>query len=453
MEECVLIIDDDREYAASLRRVLVASGLGIEVGIGSSEEELKGLLTAQLPLAVVLDLHLNETHGVEAGFSTLKMLNREAPWCRVIVLTGHGSTDHGVRAISLGAANFLQKPVEIPHLLALLKDAIEQAHLRLHLQKLLENQEAPLAGVVGGRALSMKGVLEKIIYASRTNQPVLILGETGTGKGLCAKAIHDGSLRASKPFVRYQPHFVSSDLVNSELFGHKKGAFTGALEDRRGLLAEANGGTLFLDEIDELPHDTQVTLLGVLQEKTYRPLGSNEEKRSDFRVICATNRPVTESLQSGKLRSDLFHRISHFQIQLPPLRERLDDLPDLVRALLARISRRESFAIFAIDEEAMHYLRQQRWDGNIRELEGVLESAAWSASFARRPCVTREDLALVFSPEASAAPIQGSFHELVEAYKRSIIERALQETGGNQVQAAKLLGMDRTSLRRLLKPT
>lgn len=449
MEECVILLDDDVEYGTSLKRVILSSGFPHDLQVASSEQELKSILHSRRPLSVVLDLHLNEAQGVEAGFSVLKMLTREAPYCRVVVLTGHGSTEHGIRAISLGAANFLQKPVEIPHLIALLKDAVEQAHLRLQLQKLLEDQAAPIAGVVGGKAPLMKGVLEKIRHASRTNQPVLILGETGTGKGVCAKAIHDGSIRAHKAFVRYQPHFVSSDLVNSELFGHKKGSFTGATEDRRGLLLEAHGGTLFLDEIDELPHDTQVTLLGVLQDKVFRPVGANEERQSDFRIICATNRPVAESLKSGKLRADLYHRISHFQIHLPPLRDRLEDLPELAAALLGRISRREGFGVFAIDSDALLALRGQQWGGNVRELEGVLESAAWNASFSRRPCVTKEDLSLVLSP-GERREENVTFHELVEEYKRGLVEKALAETGGNQLQAAKLLGMDRTSFRRIL---
>lgn len=443
----ILIVDDDREAAASLVRALSTTTLYVHFFSAPDRDKALGIFLESKPPVVVLDLHLDDRAGVEGGFSLLAKMLETSPPCRIIVLTGHGSDEYGIRALSLGAASFLEKPASIPHLAALIADGLKQYGLRKELESLRRREYETLGLQVAGVGPRTRELLEQLHYAAQTaHQPVLITGETGTGKGLCAVCIHRLGESASAPFIRYQPSFLTPDLVHSELFGHVKGAYTGAIGNRDGLISEADGGTLFLDEIDELPPDIQVTLLGVLQEKTYRKVGSSQEHKSDFRLIAASNQDPQECLNSGKLRKDLYHRIAHLRIHIPPLRDRREDILPLAHHALKQIYLREEVNVHEISEEAASRLCAYEWPGNVRELFAAVEGAAYHARYEGRLSIESRDL---FFSQSTRPCGRQDFHSRVEAFKQQLVRDALSRNKGNQGRAAEDLGLDRKSLRRI----
>jgi DNA-binding NtrC family response regulator len=300
-----------------------------------------------------------------------------------------------------------------------------------------------------GPSQSSQQLREKLLFAAKTRQPVLLTGETGVGKGHAAKLIHELGPRSLKSFVRFQPSLSSGDLVLSELFGHLKGAFTGAHENKKGLFLLADGGTLFLDEIDELSHEVQVALLGVLQEKKFRVLGSSEEKEIDVRIVCAGNRPLEESLTNGKLRKDLYHRIAHLELSIAPLRDRKEDIPVLVNLFLQEFNEEESFNVVELSAESLKALCGYEWPGNVRELKAKVEDAAYRAAFSGRSCVELEDFGDLKLKAVSAT--QQDFRSLVNLYQLELVLDALKRNDGNQVKASADLKLDRSTLRRILQ--
>ncbi len=446
----VLLVDDDSEGVLSLVRALKSAPINAHFHAAGNAEEAMKIFSGKKPSVIVLDLCIDESQGVSSGFSLLQQFLSLSEICRVIILTGNGSTEYGVRAISLGAAHFLEKPADIPHLTALINDGLSQAALRAELS-LLRNKEISTAFVgIIGESTKTKDLIGQVQYAAQTSQPVLLSGETGTGKGLCAMAIHRLGGRSANRFIRYQPTFLTPDLVNSELFGHVKGAFTGASEPRKGLLAEANHGTLFLDEINELPQETQIALLGVLQDKVMRPVGSNQEQPTDFRLITAVGNFPEECLASGTLRKDFYHRIAHLRIHLPPLRERREDIPSIASHVLAQLREKEEADVHEVSDDALFILSRYDWPGNIRELDAVVEAAAYHAQFKGRKFVLPEDVRCGTSDSGEPAE-ERDFHANVETYRRRLVEEALARNGGNQVRAAAEIGLDRKSIARILK--
>jgi DNA-binding NtrC family response regulator len=448
----LLLIDDDAEMLQSLARALspLIAPLTLS-GAGNAEAAMQTLL-AEHPKVVVLDLCLDERVGVESGFSLLESIVAQSPTTRVIILTGHGSLAHGVRALTKGAASFLEKPVDPAHLAALVVDAARQAELRRENERLRrQNLDSPLTQLVGTSDEIVR-LREQIDFAASTNQPVLILGETGTGKGLCARLLHEGSARAKGKFVHYQPNFGGGDLVQSELFGHLKGAFTGAEGARKGLALEAHGGTLFIDELDEVPAETQVKLLDLIQERRVRALGSDTFQSLDCRFVAATNRPIATALEEGKIRRDLYHRIAHCVLELPPLRARLGDIPALCERILSDLQGREALNVFDIEKGAVEILQRQQWPGNVRELQAVVTNAAYQARYKGRSvieCGDVKSLSNIVEQDSDPGYAGGSFHEAVLAFKSKLVREALSRSGGNQVKAAAELGLDRKTLRRL----
>ncbi len=446
----VLLVDDDADQLQSMARALspLVSPLSI-CGAGDSAAALSMALQED-PKVVVLDLCLNEKIGVESGFQLLQALRVQNPLARLIVLTGHGSIVHGIRALNLGAASFLEKPSEPAHVAALVKDAVSQAVLRREYEQLAQKRGSPLLEQLSGSSASIMALREQLLFIASTQQSVLILGETGTGKGLCARLIHEMSPRRSKKFIHYQPNFGGGDLVQSELFGHLKGAFTGATEARKGIVLEAHLGTLFIDELDELTPDTQIKLLDLIQEKRIRPVGADSFQSVDCRFLAATNRDIEEAISSGKIRRDLHHRIAHCLVRIPPLRERLADIPDLCGMFLRQLQEREGLNVFEVTPEALGELSKRAWPGNVRELQGMVETAAYHARFKNRAGITLEDLTINGRSAQQSGPISTSFHEQVRHFKARLIEQALDASEGNQVQAAKMLGLDRGTMRRAL---
>lgn len=442
----ILIVDDDRTGLESLTRALAHATQNARLITASSPEQaLETLKKIELDIAIV-DLSLNRSQGVEAGYALITDLTREAPACRIIVLTGHAGTEFGVRALSLGAAHFLAKPADINHLNALIRDGIEQSRLRRQLARFQQRQQDQLARKVIGISSAAQRLREEIRYAASSAQAVFIRGETGTGKGLCAQLIHQMSDTCQNAFIRYQPLGGSADLTNSDLFGHRRGAFTGATENRTGLLLSAHRGTLFLDEIDELPRESQVALLGVLHDRTYRALGDNQICQADFRLISASNAEIESRIESGDFRRDLFHRIAHHQITIPALRERREDIELLCAFVIETFRSRHGMVIDEISPEALTLLKQHHWPGNIRELQAVIENALWKARYHKRSRVETADLTL---ERPSGSTQSASLRHQVEAFEQQLVVAALNAHQGNCSAAARSLGIDRGTVRRI----
>jgi len=447
----VLLVDDDEELIQSLARVLSRLIAPRTISATTNVDRASRALPVERPLVVVLDLCIDERVGVESGFELLSEITEHDATTRVIVLTGHGSSAHGIRALQMGAASFVEKPANPEHLAALIKDACAQAELRREFINMKRSRQSPLARALVGSSEVMRQLREQIEFAAAISKPVLLTGETGTGKSHCARLIHECSERRKKNFVHYHPNFGSGDLVQSELFGHVKGAYTGAQDTRRGLALEADGGTLFIDELDEVTHETQVRLLDLLQEQRVRAIGSDSYTSVTCRFIAATNRPIDEALQSGKIRRDLHHRLAHCSIALPPLRQRLGDIPELVSVMLDELRAREDIHVFEVSEGALEACQAHAWPGNIRELQGVIERAALYAHYKGRRVVARDDLGTIARKESSQSLGQAtrSFHAEVEEFKRKLVREALDSCEGNQVHAARLLRIDRGTIRRL----
>lgn len=449
----VLFVDDEPAAIRSLIRRLSERSPNYSCLEANTPQEALRLAETHSPAACVIDLSVEPNRGPESGYELLEQLLKLDPTTRVLVLTGHGAEEYGIRALNAGAASFLSKPVEPAHLDALIRDAFSFSDLKRQYAALAEQPDSSAPKLEGMRSVSesMRQSIQDGAFAAVHNQPLLILGETGVGKGVLAQAIHLSGKRRSQPFVRYQPSYGSHDLVTSELFGHTRGAFTGAAADRAGLIEAANGGTLFIDEIDELPHETQVMLLNVLQERTFRRVGSNRVQTSDFRLISATNLPFKKLVADGKLRQDFFHRVAHLTIELPPLRERRDDIPLLAEAFLRELSNRENLNVYSISQASLGKLSSYRWSGNIRELQAVIEGAAYRAQYDNRRLIEPNDFNLLGSTEGDLSS-QGAdcFREKVKLYEIQLIEEALRKHNNNQSKAAESLKLDRSTMRRIL---
>ncbi len=447
--EKVLFVDDDVASTRTLVNSLKRRGADFMALTASSASEALRVLESEHPEVAVVDLSLNPDEGPQSGLTLVSEIVAFNANIRVLVLTGHGAEEFGIKALNMGAASFVAKPVDALHILALIRDSLSVVRLKQSYQELASSPNG-LQGRVGLFAASskMKSVIEAVAYASSISQPVLIVGETGTGKGVIAQAIHRAGPRVKEPLIRVQPTFTSNDLLISEIFGHQRGAFTGAIENRKGLLEEAHKGTLFIDEVDELPKETQILLLNVLQERVFRRVGSNQEIRSDFRLITATNRPLDELVAKDRLREDFFQRIAHFVIELPPLRERTEDIPHLAQEFLQQTVSREKIAVFGFTPEAIGKLVQYNWPGNVRELLAVVEGGVFRANFANRRLVEPEDLHL--RKKTTVRINDGNFRERVKLYEWQLVQEALARVNGNQSKAAESLGLDRTVLRRIL---
>ena len=460
----VLLVDDDLDALDSLERSLRRLSPDIDFISANSVEQTDALVQQFRPEVCVLDLVLSRSQGVESGFEALKSVKVYSPNTRVIVLTGHGRREFGIRCLALGAASFLQKPVNLSHLAALIADGIVQSQLKSSYQELLSQSTTGLEEVLIGQSDFVLALRDQVIYAGMNSQPVLVNGETGTGKGVCARAIHRFGKRKNRSFVKYQPTLASNDLLNSELFGHARGAFTGAVQSRRGLIQEADGGTLFLDEIDEFPQATQVLLLGVLQDKHYRVVGESDERSSDFRLVCACNKRLENLLESGKLRSDLYHRIAHERIVLKPLRDRREDIEPLAEYFLNQIALHNDLPVWELDQSARSKLVEYSWPGNVRECQAAVEGAAFRANRSGRAFVSAQDLHLSIGQSPSGERSDkgeslllgksGScinYHREVEEFKVRLILDALRKNRGNQSRAAAALGLERSTMRRILE--
>jgi two-component system, NtrC family, response regulator HydG len=439
----ILIVDDEANLTAVLG-ILFEKEYAMRSAANCAEA--RRLIESQFFDLVFTDLILPDGTGIEL----LTAIKEKNPATEVILMTGYGSIDTTIEAIKKGAFYYLEKPFTPDQILMLAERAMEFVSMKkqnVMLKRALAGGNEALGMV--GRTPKMRQIYETILATARSEASVLIEGESGTGKELIAAAFHNQSARVSKAFIRINCAAIPRDLIESELFGYKKGAFTGADRDRRGLIEAASGGTLLLDEIAEMPAHLQTKLLRVLQEHKLRRLGDEREVEVDFRLIAATNRDTAQARREGILREDLYFRISTIKITVPPLRERLDDLPLLAENFMARYAEKYGKDIERISQDTVAHLSRYEWPGNVRELESVIERAVL---FCHRQEINPECL-----PEHIIPAIGSSFrceippYLTLEQVEREVIEQTLCRTGGNVKKTAQILNLHRPTLYRKLR--
>lgn len=445
MDARILIVDDDESLRDMLAMALDARGYGATTA-ASGEAALERLVDDTFD-AVITDLHMPGMDGLELGRRIIE--NRDVP---VILLTGEGTIEAAIGAVRAGVDDFLRKPVEIEQLILVLERAIENRSLRRELKRLRDavGDIQPFEDMVG-RSAPMKTLQDLVTRVAPADVSVLITGESGTGKELVARAMHERSPRAPGAFIAINCAAMPAALLESELFGHAKGAFTDAKADKMGLLRQASGGTIFLDEIGDMPMEMQAKLLRALQEKRARPVGGTDEIEFDARILAATNRDLEEDIEDGRFREDLYYRINVVHVPVPPLRARGDDVLLLAQHFVHRAAERAQRSVRGISPAVAERLRVYEWPGNVRELENAMERAVALAKFDE---ITPEDLPRkIASYESPTVEPRDDAAELptVEELERRHIARVLKATDGNKTRAAKILGFDRRTLYRKLE--
>jgi two-component system, NtrC family, response regulator AtoC len=439
-----LIVDDEQ----SIRRLCmtVGQGLGFSCAEAEAAETALELIETNPPDIVVTDLKLPSLSGAEL----LRKIKEQLPRAEVAIMTGHGSIESAVEAMRQGAYDYIEKPFRVERLRQLLQRMAEKVRLvtENHFLRERVNTETQLDGITGTSA-KIQDVMRMVSRLKDTRTPVLVTGESGTGKELVARAIHFRGPLAQMPFVAVDCGSLVPTLMESELFGHEKGAFTGALKSKPGLFHAANGGTIFLDEIGELPLELQAKLLRVLQEKEVRPVGSNEKNPVDVRVIAATNRDLEAAYRAGTFRKDLYFRLDVVTVRLPSLRERRSDIPQLVHSFLDRYAPGENVQV---TPAAMKSFLQYDWPGNVRELENCI---ARGLALGDRRVIDVADLPASIGGAGSAGSEESEASALsttaLADLERMTILRVVQQAGGDKALAGRMLGISRATLYRKLK--
>jgi len=438
----LLIVDDDTKALRLMTSAIERAGATVGAA-ASGEEGLEMAANSDYDL-MITDVQMPGIDGIEL----MRRVKDLIPDMETIVVTGHGDIPLAVRAMKEGAYDFITKPfADIRQVVTAAERALEKAVL----QNRIEELESHIRGMdkfesLVGSSPQMQNVYKWISQVAPTESTVLIHGETGTGKELVARAIHARSNRANGPFIAVNCGTLAESLLDSELFGHLKGAFTGAHSTKIGLFEAANGGTIFLDEIDSTSHHTQLGLLRVLQDKEIRPVGSVSTKTVDVRVIVCSQKDLFKLAEEGKCREDLYYRISSLPIALPPLRERMGDIPLLSKHFLEAFCKRASKQIDGFSPEAMDLLTSYRWRGNVRELENVIKQAVL---FSKKAIIERSDLAKLIEKKGSTRTKQTI--ETLDENEREHILRALRSAGDNKVLTAKMLGIQRGTLYKKMK--
>ncbi len=437
----VLVVDDDRAVRAALRVNLAKAG--IEVSLAESAEQALALLEGSPVDLVLTDVKMPGLGGLEL----LSEVRPRWPDIEVVVMTGFGNVDDAVAAMKAGAADYIIKPVSKHELLVIIERALEARDLRAEVVALRREVEAHwgLPNIVGSSP-PMRRVQELVNAVAGTPALVLLQGETGTGKELVARAIHQLSDRHAAPYVRVNCAALPDTLLESELFGHERGSFTGAVRSHQGRFEQANGGTLFLDEIGDISSAMQVKLLHVLESGEFQRLGGRETIRTDVRIVAATNRDLRQRVREGQFRKDLFYRLNVFTIRLPQLQERPEDIPALVKHFLTRSAQRGLHQVGGVSPGVMQQLRAHPWPGNVRELEHVIERAV---ILTQGEVIDRVELGETsFAPQPELGPLppgKGIAEALVD-YERALVLQALREAGGVQARAARALGVSRSNM-------
>jgi DNA-binding NtrC family response regulator len=478
----ILVIDDDTNVLDLTKFHL--SRYGVEAITAQSGEEGLSLLAEHQFDVALIDLRLPDFDGIDL----VSRIKESWPETEIIVITGYSSVTKAVEATKAGAFYFVEKPVNYDELLLLISKALERREQTSEIRSLRGklSDRTSYYNIIG-KSKAMQNIYEIIDSVAQSDANVLIMGESGTGKELVANAVHYKSLRGRKPFVKINCAALPKELIESELFGHTKGAFTGASKDKQGLIGQANGGSLLMDEIGEMPLSLQPKLLRVLQERVYLPLGSDKPQEVDFRLICATNLNPLEAMRTGMLREDLYYRINTIEIQVPPLREREEDVEYLVEHFLRVFAEKYNRPVQNISQDAYEKLFAYAWPGNVRELQNVIERAVlmtkgtaieasslplskisrplpdqpnWSQP--QSPVVQQQnesppndlnfdELCRLLVSQLSPPGVDGDAQNIFERLEGSIVQAALERTRGNKQAAANLLGLYRPRLYSIIK--
>jgi len=441
MSESILIVDDERGIRETLSAVLRDEGFVPDTA-ASGEECLKAI-TRRVYGCVLLDVWLPGIDGLE----TLRQMRDSNCDAAVVIISGHGNIETAVRATKLGAFDFIEKPLSIEKTVLTVRNALRQRQL----ERVNEELAAELKQeyVMVGESVAMRALRKQIAVVAPTDGRVLISGESGTGKELVARALHAQSRRAGAPFVEVNSAAIPQELIESELFGHVKGAFTGATAAKKGKFELADGATLFLDEVSDMSAGAQAKVLRVLEEQRFEAVGSNSPVTVDVRVIAATNKRLEEEIEKGSFRSDLFFRLNVIPFEIPPLRERAEDIPLLIDHFNQRFARAYGKKPKRFDPKAIEAMQGYSWPGNVRELRNTIERIVIMHQNHR---VSSKDLP-AFGDEAPPASSYRfpSFKEASDAYHREFIQRKLDEADGNVARAAELMGVDRSHLYRRMR--
>jgi len=442
--EHILIVDDEPAIRSSLRGVLEDEGYRVTaVGSGSAALTRVG---EELPDLIFLDIWMADMDGLE----TLAQIKRARPETIVVMISGHGTIETAVRATKLGAYDFIEKPLSLEKILVVTTRALEHARLERENAQLRERLD--LQWDIVGQSAAVHALRQQIATAAPTSGRVLIHGENGSGKQLVARGIHQLSMRAAQSFVEVNCAAIPEELIESELFGHEKGAFTGAVARRKGKFEAANGGTLFLDEVADMSLKTQAKVLRALEEQAFERVGGIETIKVDVRVIAASNRDLAELIGQGRFREDLFYRLNVIPIEVPPLRDRKEDIPLLISHFIARFGAENGKRAKTVSVEALAYFLQYDWPGNVRELRNMVERLVIMAP---GTVIGPDDLPVPLRPK-DAAPGSDSTHERTLKEAREVFERAyilseLRAMDWNMTRTAEKLGIERSHLYRKIK--
>ncbi|MGO9642251.1 MAG: sigma-54-dependent transcriptional regulator [Candidatus Acidiferrales bacterium] len=442
MRPRLLIVDDEEGIRRSLSAVLADEGYDVEA-VATGEECLERLAERPFDL-VFLDIWLEGMDGLD----TLERIRQAGSAAMVVMISGHGNIETAVRATKLGAFDFIEKPLSLEKISVVVKNALE--HFRLASENLRLREELSSRYQVIGDSVPTKALRQQIALTAPTNGRVLIYGESGTGKEVVARALHAAGHRAARQFVEVNCAAIPEELIESELFGHVRGSFTGASEDKVGKFQRADGGTLFLDEVGDMSLRTQSKVLRVLEEQTVEPVGSNQSLRVDVRVIAATNKKLDDEIAHGRFREDLFYRLNVIPFVIPPLRERIEDLPILARYFLAGFAGTYGRQPKELSEGALEVMMRYPWPGNVRELRNVIERLVIV-------CPHQKIETLHLPPElfrGASLPAQvppSTLHEARSSYERDFILRKLEENQWNMTRTAAAIGLERSHLYRKMK--
>jgi DNA-binding NtrC family response regulator len=452
MQTRILIVDDDQDILSALKKRL--TWMGHEVVTSEDGEQALKVVAEEQPDLMLLDIELPGLSGLDILKQLAEKRSSIPPQSvpEVIVITAFGTIDRAVEAIRLGACDFLTKPFEPDHLSIVIEKAMAQMALTRQIG-LLQAEVGGRYEHVIGQSPRMVELLETARRAAGSSATVLLLGETGTGKEVMARALHRWSPRATKPFVVVNCAALPESLLENELFGHEKGAYTGAVRREPGKIESAEGGTVFLDEIGDMPTGLQTRLLRLLQDQEFYRIGGAQPIRTNVRFVAATNKDLKEAIQEGLFRQDLFYRLNVISLLLPPLRKRPDDLLALVDHFVRRYGTAMGRRSFTVSPDALELIRGYHWPGNVRELENVLVRAI---TLCPDDCIEPEHLGITVQRRL---PVEADFaeddslnyHAVMEQYSRKVIEEALRRVGWNQTKAAELLGLQRTYLTRLIR--
>ena len=442
----ILVVDDEESHRTMLQAVLRDEGYKVDEA-ADGPEAVRAVEQEPFDL-ILLDIRMATMDGIEA----LTEIRKISPLMPVLIMTAYASVKTAVEALKAGAFDYLTKPLDIEELKILIEKALELYHLREENIALKERlgDRFDFSKIIG-RSHKMKELLDTLSLVAPTNATVLILGESGTGKELVANSIHQNSPRASQPFIKVSCAALPETLLESELFGHERGAFTGAIARREGRFQLAHRGTIFLDEVGEMSPTIQMKLLRVVQEKEFEPLGSTRTVKADVRMIAATNKDLEREVKEGRFREDLFYRLNVVPVSLPPLRERKEDIATLAAHFFAIYREKNRKALQAISGKAMDLLMRYDWPGNIRELENCIERAV---IMARGEIIAPADLApsiQALSNEREAQGLALPSGISLQEVEKALILKTLEDTGGNRTRAAEILGINRRTLQNKLK--